>query len=125
VEELEAAARCHAHPIIPIGDKIERVRKHQGIIRSGGIQLPADAVWRENFVAEWTLFPCAGFDHQVDAAVQYLEWISRNPAPCKRELPAVAAMANSRGQQIQGTGCIPDAQGRGGVLTLGSRRRWY
>ena len=90
-----------------------------------GIQLPSDAVWRESFVAEWTLFPCAGYDDQVDATVQYLEWISKNPAPPKRERPAVVGMTNSRGQQIQRTGCIPDAQGRGGVLTLGSGRRWY
>ena len=113
------------HPIIPIGDKIERVRQHQALIRNGGIQLPTDAAWRENFVAEWTLFPCAGYDDQVDAAVQYLEWSSNNPVPPKRERSGVIGMTNSRGQQIQRTGCIPDAQGRGGVLMLGSGRRWY
>jgi hypothetical protein len=80
------------HPIIPIGDKIERVRQHQALIRNGGIQLPADAVWRENFVAEWTLFPCAGFDDQVDAAVQYLDWILKNPAPPKRERSGLVGM---------------------------------
>ena len=125
VSEIRPRPGMRVCPIIPIGDKIERARKHQAIIRSGGIQLPLDALWRESFIAEWTLFPCAGYDDQVDATVQYLEWIARNPAPCKRERPAVAVMSNSRGQQIQRTGCIPDAQGRGGVLTLGSSRRWY
>jgi predicted phage terminase large subunit-like protein len=125
LSEIRPRLGMGVHPIIPIGDKIERVRQHQALIRNGGIQLPADAVRRENFVAEWTLFPCAGYDDQVDAAVQYLQWISRNPAPCKRERPAVAVMSDSRGQQIQPTGCVPDAQGRGGVLMHGSGRRWY
>jgi predicted phage terminase large subunit-like protein len=125
VSEIRPHPGMRICPIIPIGDKIERVRKHQALIRYGGIQLPSDAVWRESFVAEWTLFPCAGYDDQVDATAQYLEWISNNPAPPKRERSGVIGMTNSRGQQIQRTGCIPDAQGRGGVLALNSGRRWY
>jgi predicted phage terminase large subunit-like protein len=125
LSEIRPRPDMGVHPIIPIGDKIERVRQHQALIRNGGIQLPADAVWRENFVAEWTLFPCAGFDDQVDAAVQYLDWILKNPAPPKRERSGLVGMTNSCGQQIQRTGCIPDAQGRGGVLALNSGRRWY
>jgi predicted phage terminase large subunit-like protein len=125
VSEIRPRPGMRICPIMPIGDKIERAREHQALIRSARIQLPSDAVWRESFVAEWTLFPCAGYDDQVDATVQYLQWISRNPAPCKRERAAVAVMSDSRGQQIQRTGCIPDAQGRGGVLALNSGRRWY
>ena len=125
VSEIRPHPGMRICPIIPIGDKVERVRKHQALIRYGRIQLPSDAVWRESFIAEWRLFPCAGYDDQVDATAQYLEWISNNPAPPKRERPAVAGMTNSRGQQIRCTGCVPDRQGRGGVLTLGSGRRWY
>ena len=83
VSEIRPRPGMRVCPIIPIGDKIERVRKHQAIIRSGGIQLPSDAVWRESFIAEWSLFPCAGFDDQVDATVQYLEWISNNRRPAQ------------------------------------------
>jgi hypothetical protein len=112
-------------PIIPIGDKIERVHKQQAIIRTGGIKLPLDAVWRESFVAEWTLFPCAGYDDQVDATAQYLEWISNNPAPPKRERSGVIGMCNSRGQQIYGAGIPADRQVQGVAVSLASRRRWY
>ena len=84
------------YPIIPIGDKVERVRKHQALIRYAGIQLPSDAVWRESFVAEWRLFPCAGYDDQVDATAQYLEWISNNPAPPKRKRSGVISMTEYR-----------------------------
>jgi predicted phage terminase large subunit-like protein len=125
VSEIRPRPGMRVCPIIPIGDKIERVRKHQAIIRSGGIQLPSDAVWRESFVAEWRLFPCAGYDDQVDATAQYLEWISNNPAPPKRKRSGVISMTDSRGQQIRCTGCVPDRRSRGGVLTLGSGRRWY
>jgi hypothetical protein len=82
-------------------------------------------MWRESFVAEWGLFPCAGYDDQVDATVQYLGWISNNPAPPKREPAGVVAMANSRAQQIQRTGYMPDAQTRGCVLMLGRTHRYW
>src|ERR1700730_12534081 len=125
VSEIRPRPGMRVCPIIPIGDKIERGRKQQAIIRTGCIKLPLDAGGPESFIAEWSLFPCAGFDYQVDATAQYLEWISNNPAPPKRERSGVIGMSNSRGEQIQRTGCIPDAQGRGGVLALNSGRRWY
>jgi predicted phage terminase large subunit-like protein len=125
LSEIRPRPGMGVYPIIPIGDKVERVRKHQALIRYGGIQLPSDAVWRESFVAEWRLFPCAGYDDQVDATAQYLEWISNNPAPPKRKRSGVISMTDSRGQQIRCTGCVPDRRSRGGVLTLGSGRRWY
>jgi predicted phage terminase large subunit-like protein len=112
-------------PIIPIGDKVERVRKHQAIIRSCRIQLPSDALWRESFVAEWRLFPCADYDDQVDATVQYLEWISHNAALPKRERAGFAGMTNSRGQQIYGAGNLADRQVQGVAVSQASRRPWY
>jgi predicted phage terminase large subunit-like protein len=125
LSEFRKSSGMSVNPIIPVGDKVERARKHQGIIRRGGVQLPSDAVWRESFVAEWKLFPCAGYDDQVDATVQYLEWISNNPIPPKRERPGVIGGTNSHGQQIQRTGYRPDAQTRGAVLMLGERRAYW
>jgi predicted phage terminase large subunit-like protein len=125
VSEIRPRPGMRVCPIIPIGDKIERARKHQAIIRSGGIQLPLDAVWRESFIVEWTLFPCAGFDDQVDATVQYLEWISHNAALPKRERAGFAGMTNSRGQQIYGAGILADRQVQGVAVSQASRRPWY
>jgi hypothetical protein len=82
-------------------------------------------VWRESFIVEWTLFPCAGFDDQVDATVQYLEWISHNAALPKRERAGFAGMANSRGQQIYGADILADRQVQGVAVSLASRRPWY
>jgi predicted phage terminase large subunit-like protein len=106
-------------PINPVGGKVDRARAHQAVIRRGAIQLPSDAIWREAFVAEWKLFPCAGYDDQVDATVQYLEWISHNPAPPKRERGGIAAGSNFP------IGYAPDGQTRGGVLRLNRPLQWW
>jgi predicted phage terminase large subunit-like protein len=107
--------------ISPLGDKIERVRRHLGAIRSGCVQLPGDAAWRESFVVEFTLFPNAGYDDQVDAAAQYLEWISQNPAPLPRNRPASGVLVNSRLQPMRFPHFIPDMQTRGGIMLRGRR----
>ena len=125
LSEIPPRPGMSLHPITPNGDKIERVRKHQATIRTGRIRLPSDAVWRESFLAEWRLFPCAGYDDQVDAVVQYLDWISNNPAPPKRERPGVIGMTNSRGQQIYGAGILADRQVQGVAVSQASRRPWY
>ncbi len=109
--------------ITPLGDKIERVRRHLATIRKGCIQLPWDAEWRESFVAELTLFPGAGYDDQVDATVQYLDWIAKNPAPPKRERHASGAMTYSTGHTVLASPIVPDMQSRGGVMIRG--RRWW
>jgi predicted phage terminase large subunit-like protein len=123
--EIRPVTGMRIYPIIPIGDKVERARRHQKIIRSRGVQLPAEAMWRESFVAEWTLFPCAGYDDQVDATVQYLEWISHNPAPAKREQGGIAGRVDPRGQPLYGLGNLTDSVGHGVAVSLNSRRRWW
>jgi predicted phage terminase large subunit-like protein len=109
-------------PITPIGDKIERVCRHQATIRKGCIRLPCDAPWRESFIAEMTLFPSAGYDDQVDATVQYLEWIAKNPTPPKRQRRALGFVTGSRLQPLHYSHIVPDMVTRGGVL-IRSRRR--
>jgi predicted phage terminase large subunit-like protein len=109
--------------ITPLGDKIERVRSHLATIRKGCIQLPWDAEWRESFVAEMTLFPCAGYDDQVDATVQYLDWIAKNPTPPKRERRGCAAVTYSTGHIVLASHTVPDEQTRGGVCVRA--RRWW
>ena len=123
--EIRPRPGMRVQPIVPIGDKVERARGRQAIIRSGGVQLPADAMWRESFVAEWKLFPCAGYDDQVDATVQYLEWISHNSAPAKREQGGIAGRVDPRGQPLYGLGNLTDSVGHGVAVSLNSRRRWW
>jgi predicted phage terminase large subunit-like protein len=65
-------------PIIPVGDKVERLRRHRGAIRDGLVRLPEGAAWRAEFISEATQFPYGPFDDQMDALSQYLDWIAEN-----------------------------------------------
>jgi hypothetical protein len=79
LSEIRAQTGMTVHAIIPVDEKIERIGRHLPTIRAGRIQLPEDATWREEFISEMSLFPYAGFDDQVDATAQYLEWIAAHP----------------------------------------------
>jgi predicted phage terminase large subunit-like protein len=53
--------------VTPTDNKIERLRRHRKLIRSGRICIPKHSVWREEFLEEVTRFPDLGVDDQVDA----------------------------------------------------------
>jgi predicted phage terminase large subunit-like protein len=122
--EIRPRPGMMVHPVTPTGDKIERVRRHLATIRTGCIQVPWDAQWRESYVAELTLFPGAGYDDQVDATMQYLDWIAKNPAPPKRERGALATVTHSTGHTVFSSQRVPTIQTRGGVANYYGRRRW-
>jgi predicted phage terminase large subunit-like protein len=109
--------------VSPVDDKIIRLRRHQKLIRAGHIRLPEHAPWREDFVAELTLFPYGAFDDQVDAMTQFLDWVAKNPSPAKR--PPRALIAGTSGHGIPLTpqaGLRPALEVPGGVLAR--RRTW-
>jgi predicted phage terminase large subunit-like protein len=102
-------------PITPVGDKVERLRKHRLTIRDGLVQLPQGAPWYDEFISEATQFPYGPFDDQMDALSQYLNWIAKHPIPPKRPAMALIARAGSQGQSLgtsasgagkQTTGCV-------------------
>jgi predicted phage terminase large subunit-like protein len=82
-------------PITPVGDKIERLRRHRRAIRDGLVQLPHDAAWRADFISEATQFPHGPFDDQVDALSQYLDWITEHPN--LKERPSMAIIQGHDG----------------------------
>jgi predicted phage terminase large subunit-like protein len=123
--ELKAkqSAGMIIHEINPVDSKTERLRRHLPIIRAGRIQLPANAPWRGEYIAEIRLFPYALFDDQVDATAQYLDWIMIHPNPPKRPEQALAAVVNSSGVLLPRPQIQPSMQSRGMVVHL-RRRRW-
>jgi predicted phage terminase large subunit-like protein len=100
--------------VTPSESKVDRLRKHRRIVRAHRIQVPQDAVWRDDFLAEVVLFPYGEFDDQVDALSQFLAWIADNPNPNKRPPLAVAQGLDSQGRPLSGLG--PVRQIEGGVL---------
>jgi predicted phage terminase large subunit-like protein len=59
--------------------KPERLYPYRPLIRRGAVVLPAEVLWREEFVAEIVNFP-AEYDDQVDAMTQYLDFMTERPA---------------------------------------------
>jgi predicted phage terminase large subunit-like protein len=61
-------------PIDPDGrSKSARLRAHAETIIAKRIHLPADASWRDAFIAEFVEFPHGAFTDQVDATTQFLD----------------------------------------------------
>jgi predicted phage terminase large subunit-like protein len=105
----------------PSEDKIERLRKQHSLLRHGFVQLPASALWLDDFIAEVTLFPYAPFDDQVDAMTQYLGWIVLHPNLKMRPPRGLIAVAGSRGPVVPSS--LPSTQTPG--LVVAARRRWF
>jgi len=104
--------------ITPVGDKVERLRKHRRIIQRQLIQLAHDALWYHEFIDEAVQFPYGPFDDQMDAMSQYLAWIAEHPNLNKRPPMAVIQATDSRGWPIR-TSATPTAQGKRLVVQLG------
>jgi hypothetical protein len=105
--------------ITPLGDKVERLRRHRRAIRSGFVRLPQGAEWRAEFISEATQFPYGSFDDQMDALSQYLDWIAENPNPPKRPPMTMCEGVGSQGRPLPSQSGV-SKQGNGIVLRLGS-----
>ena len=88
-------------PIIPAGDKVERLRRHRRAIRDGLVQLPQGAAWRAEFISEATQFPYGPFDDQIDALSQYLDWITEHPDREERPSMAIAQGCDGQGRPVR------------------------
>jgi predicted phage terminase large subunit-like protein len=85
------------HAILPVGSKLERLKRVLELIRGGSVFLSANAEWLRDFLDEIEEFPDGFSDDQVDAMTQYLEWASKNPAPPRRPGSSRAIAWNARG----------------------------
>jgi predicted phage terminase large subunit-like protein len=110
-------------PITPVGDKVERLRRHRRVIRDGLVQLPEGAAWRAEFISEATQFPYGPFDDQMDALSQYLVWIAENPNLPKRPPMAIIQGVDSQGRPLRSSWSGASRQAKGIVVQLGSRFR--
>jgi predicted phage terminase large subunit-like protein len=105
--------------VSPTENKIDRLRRHSKVIRSGRVRLPEDASWGQGLLSEVVLFPFAEFDDQVDAMTQFLEWISGCPNLEPRPSRAIAAGVNSRGLGLSTCAVAVSSQGLGNIGARG------
>jgi predicted phage terminase large subunit-like protein len=119
MSEIKAQNGMELVPITPVGDKVERLRRHRGAIRDGLVRLPQGAAWHAEFISEATQFPYGLFDDQMDALSQYLDWIAEHPNPPKRPPMAIIHGVGSQGLPLPSRSGVSN-QGNGIVLRLGS-----
>ncbi len=99
----EARRKPSQTPVFEISpgsrSKMQRLTEHIGVIRAGRIKLPENAVFVDDYVAEFTALKRTAFD-QIDATTQYLYWIKSSP-PLKRPIRrAVAVVCSRSGKRI-------------------------
>jgi len=119
--EIKAQNGMELVPITPLGDKVERLRRHRRAIRSGLVQLPEGAAWRAEFISEATQFPYGPFDDQMDALSQYLDWIAVHPNLKERPPRTICQGADSQGRPLRSSWSGASIQAKGIVVQLGSR----
>lgn len=64
--------------INPEGGKEARAAAIEPQVRSGNVYLPEGAIWLEDFITEFALFPSSAKDDQVDALSQALNFMSQS-----------------------------------------------
>jgi predicted phage terminase large subunit-like protein len=79
LSELRLFSWLDLVPIVPSASKLERLRAQISFILDQKITLPRDAPWRRDYVAEFVGFQNSKFTDQVDATVQFLQFMSTDP----------------------------------------------
>ena len=102
--------------------KSERFWRHRKIFRAGRIILPDDAEWVDKFIEELRLFPNAGFDDQVDALTQYLDFMEENPVLQLPPRPAIGVTALASRPTFHATTAPTDAGSQRGLGVVATSR---
>ena len=102
--------------VTPVGEKVERLRKHCRTIRDGLVQLAPGASWYGEFISEATQFPYGPFDDQMDALSQYLNWIAEHPNPPTRPPMALIQRADYQGRPVGTSASAASTQTKGIVV---------
>jgi predicted phage terminase large subunit-like protein len=98
ISEAKRKAILQVVEIMPDSrSKAARLLAHVPLIRRGGVQLTEAAAWSADYVKEFVDFPLAPFDDQIDATMQYLDWVTANPVPPPLPQRAIASGVGSNG----------------------------
>jgi predicted phage terminase large subunit-like protein len=90
----------------PTVDKLTRVEVQSAKLRDGLIYLPQDgrnAPWLHDFINELKAFPAGKYDDQVDALVQFLEWLDNRRGRTKVNRALGRPTRPEGGTRAQGT----------------------
>ena len=65
--------------VLPVADKVMRMRMQTAAIENGFVHLPKTAAWLPDYLHELMMFPKGRHDDQVDSTSQALQWFSWKP----------------------------------------------
>jgi predicted phage terminase large subunit-like protein len=63
--------------MLPVADKIMRMRMQIAMIKNGFVHIPQNAPWLPDYSHELIMFPKGKHDDQVDSTIQALQWFSQ------------------------------------------------
>lgn len=115
--------------VTPDRPKVERLAEHYNTISSRQIELPINAEWAGEYIAEFKAFPRGRYTDQIDATTQYLAFAKTDPV-LKRPPRRVVAMLALRPGPSWTTTYDPEIarnyrDNRVGCVALRSRfQRW-
>ncbi len=58
--------------MLPVADKIMRMRAQVAMIKNGFVRIPQSAPWLSGYLDEFMMFPKGRHDDQVDSTIQAL-----------------------------------------------------
>ena len=78
IQELKNIGFYHVQAVKPQRDKAMRLFMQAAFIEGGGMLLPENAPWVEDYILELTSFPTGKYDDQVDSTTQALGWLQES-----------------------------------------------
>ena len=97
-------------PVEPEGGKVARANAISYLVEGGNVFLPEDAEWVEEFVDEWSKFPNAEHDDEVDCGTQALNRLRNVVADVKDPAKEVFNFDFERS--------VKDPLGKGGKISV-------
>ena len=77
LQDLKRDGLTTVQGILPVADKIMRMRMQIAMIKNGFVHLPQNAAWLPGYSHELIMFPKGKHDDQVNSTIQALQWFSQ------------------------------------------------
>ena len=79
LQDLMRDGLRNVHGVLPVADKVMRMRMQTAVIENGFVYLPEHEPWLPDYLHELMMFPKGRHDDQVDSTSQALQWFNWQP----------------------------------------------